>query len=197
MRNNSNRLPLLLLLLCGLTVVQRQLPLGTHNLSALGALAIVSGAYFRPFWLALAFPLGTRLLTDCLLQYQTGFGFYSSLGFDYAAYALIVLLACRVRPQRFAGNASTGVFAGAATGFVSATIFFLVSNFGAWLLPMNGEYLYPQTLQGLFSCYRNGIPFARGTFGGDMLFTPIYLLAVQMLLKPVPNLPESTVRTAE
>ncbi len=197
MRNNSNQLTLLLLLLCGLTVLQRQLPLGTHNLSALGALAIVSGAYFRPFWLALAFPLGTRFVTDCVLEYQTGFGFYSSLGFDYAAYGLITLLSGFCRPQQFCRNAPAGLFVGGAAGLASAMIFFLISNFGAWLLPMNGQYLYPQTLQGLMSCYANGIPFARGTFGGDLLFAPIFLLAAQLFLKPVPKLQEPSVRTVE
>lgn len=46
----------------------------------------------------------------------------------------------------------------------ASIFFFLVSNFGVWL------YWYPQTLEGLFTCYLNALPFYQNTFLGDMAF---------------------------
>ncbi len=54
-------------------------------------------------------------------------------------------------------------------GAVSASVlFFLVSNFGAWL---EQAMTYEYTLAGLLECYKQGLPFYRGTFFGDLGFT--------------------------
>ncbi len=48
---------------------------------------------------------------------------------------------------------------------LSSTLFFLVTNFGVWLIG------YPHTLAGLISCYTLAIPFFGNTILGDMAFT--------------------------
>jgi hypothetical protein len=57
---------------------------------------------------------------------------------------------------------------GAVAGSV---LFFLVSNFGAWLDPRMG---YAPTLQGLADCYLMGIPFYRATFLSDLLMSGLF-----------------------
>jgi hypothetical protein len=104
---------------------------------------------------------------------QTGYGFYSTMLFDYTAYALIIFMARVLQPQ--------GWIQATGAGLLSAAIFFLISNFGVWCLPFNGQYLYPQTLQGLQMCLLNALPFARGTLAGDVLLTPLFLMAAAAL----------------
>ena len=177
MNHSTSRLSLVMVALTVVAVGMRQFPMALYNLSALGALAVVAGARVRPLWLALAFPLAGRLITDGIIQIQTGFGFYGSMGFDYLAYILIALLARRMKPVRFEKSL--------ATGFASACTFFLVSNLGAWLMPINGQYLYTQTISGLLDCFTMAIPFARGTFVGDILLTPVFLAISQFIVAPI------------
>lgn len=156
-----------------LAVLVRFVPSPLQNFSALGALAVLCGVTSRQTRLALVVPLAARLISDVILQMQTGYGFYSTMLFDYTAYALIIFMARVLQPQ--------GWIQATGAGLLSAAIFFLISNFGVWCLPFNGQYLYPQTLQGLQMCLLNALPFARGTLAGDVLLTPLFLMAAAAL----------------
>jgi len=134
-----------------------------HNFSAMGALAVLCGAVIRPTWLGLLIPLAARLLTDSVLELRTGHGWYGSIMFDYAAYVLSFGIGRMIRPQRAASALGAGLLA--------AISFFVVSNVGVWCLPHEGMYLYPRTIAGLMDCFTQAIPFARGTFLGDIGFT--------------------------
>jgi hypothetical protein len=83
--------------------------------------------------------------------------------FDYAAYVLSFGIGRMIRPQRAASALGAGLLA--------AISFFVVSNVGVWCLPHEGMYLYPRTIAGLMDCFTQAIPFARGTFLGDIGFT--------------------------
>jgi hypothetical protein len=50
---------------------------------------------------------------------------------------------------------------------VSSMIFFIVSNFGAWVLG------YPHTIEGLLMCYTLAIPFFGYSIIGDLLWGTI------------------------
>lgn len=144
-----------------------------HNFSAMGALAVLCGAVVRPTWLGLLIPLAARLFTDSVLQVQTGHGWYGSILFDYAAYAHSFAIGYMIRPQRAASAFGAGLLA--------AISFFVVSNVGVWCLPHEGMYLYPRTLAGLVDCFTQAIPFARGTFIGDVGFTLAFFGIMNLL----------------
>lgn len=144
-----------------------------HNFSAMGALAVLCGAVVRPTWLGLLIPLAARLLTDGVLQLQTGHGWYGSILFDYAAYAASFGIGYLIRPQR--------VSSAFGAGLLAAVSFFVVSNVGVWCLPHEGMYLYPRTLAGLVDCFTQAIPFARGTFIGDIGFTLAFFGMMNLL----------------
>lgn len=144
-----------------------------HNFSAMGALAVLCGAVVRPTWLGLMIPLAARLLTDGVLQLQTGHGWYGSILFDYAAYAVSFGIGYMIRPQR--------VISSLAAGLLAAISFFVVSNVGVWCMPHEGMYLYPRTLTGLIECFTQAIPFARGTFIGDIGFTLAFFGMMNLL----------------
>lgn len=144
-----------------------------HNFSAMGALAVLCGAVVRPTWLGLLIPLAARLLTDSVLQLQTGHGWYGSILFDYAAYAGSFGIGYMIRPQRAVSALGAGLLA--------AVSFFVVSNVGVWCLPHEGMYLYPRTLAGLVDCFTQAIPFAKGTFYGDIGFTLAFFGMMNLL----------------
>lgn len=144
-----------------------------HNFSAMGALAVLCGAVVRPTWFGLLIPLAARLLTDGVLQLQTGHGWYGSILFDYAAYAASFGIGYLIRPQR--------VSSALGAGLLAAVSFFVVSNVGVWCLPHEGMYLYPRTLAGLVDCFTQAIPFARGTFIGDIGFTLAFFGMMNLL----------------
>jgi len=159
---------------CMVAVSLRLIDRPYMNFSALGALAVLCGAVVRPAWLGILILLGCRTLTDVIIEAKTGHGFYGSWMFDYAAYVAIFALGRCILPKHFASAFGTGLLAGAA--------FFLVSNLGVWCMPYEaGEYLYPRTLTGLTECFINAIPFARGTFLGDIGFTVVFMGAMQLL----------------
>lgn len=168
---------LVLFCACATTILLRivPLPLG-YNVSALGAMALLSGALVQRPWLAVLLPLGCRAATDLWLEAKTGYGFYNSMAFDYAAYALISLLGRVIAPRR--------PLRVVASGLLSATLFFLVSNLGVWLLAP--EHEYTPDLSGLLLCYTKGIPFARGTFLGDVLFSAVFFGVWQFASSSVP-----------
>ncbi|MFM7056373.1 MAG: DUF6580 family putative transport protein [Planctomycetota bacterium] len=176
----KSHLQLPLLLIAAVTaVLLRFAPLPVQNFSGMGALAVLSGTCVRSPWMAVSLPLAARLLSDVILHLQTGYGFYSSMPFDYAAYALIVLTGRFLQPQ--------GLLRQAGVGLVSAATFFFYSNLGVWCLPFNGEYLYPRTLPGLLDCYVQALPFARGTLISDLLLTPVFLGTASLLLSARPQ----------
>jgi hypothetical protein len=177
MKSNS-RLPLLLAA-AATAVLLRFVPQPVQNFSAMGALAVLSGTCARSHWLAFSLPLAARLVSDVILQLQSGYGFYSTMPFDYAAYGLIVFAGRLLKPQ--------GLLQGAGTGLLSAATFFFCSNLGVWCLPFNGQYLYPQTFPGLLDCFIQALPFARGTLISDLLLTPVFLAAASLLLSARPQ----------
>jgi hypothetical protein len=134
------------------------------QLDSMIALALLCGAVVR-HPLAILIPLCIRLFTDILLWQKTGYGFYPSMAFDYAAYLGIAMLARSVPVQRYAST----MFAGSLLG---PALFFLVSNFGVWYLWPD---TYAPTTAGLLSCYAAGLPFFKASFGGNFIFSLLFL----------------------
>ncbi len=181
--NRTNSLLLLSACLAAVLLRLVQLPVG-YNFSALGALALFSGSLVPRIGLAVALPLLCRAVTDIWLEIGSGHGFYSSMVFDYGAYAIICLLGRLIAPRHGAAVIAGGIAAGC--------VFFLVSNFGVWLL--SPDHAYGRSLNGLMLCYANGLPFARGTFAGDIMFSLVFFGVWNLV--SVPSAAVSAGRTA-
>lgn len=142
------------------------------NFTPVGAMALFSGAYLaRRGALAFAAPMGAMLLSDLFL------GFYTGMLFTYVALALVVLIGAarlrRVTAVRVAGGA-----------IAAALAFFIVSNFGVWLL----SGMYPPTLSGLAACYVAAIPFFQNTLAGDLIYSALLFGGFALLERAVPGL---------
>ena len=154
------------------------------NFSPIGAMGLFGAAFFAKRWQALLIPIGATFLSDLVLnnvvyaEYTTGFmAFYPGMGWQYAAYALIVLAGFAI----FRSVKVQTILAGALSATV---IFFLVSNFGAFL----SNPVYPKTLSGLLTAYVAGLPFVQGTLLGDLFYSGVLFGAFALLKAGLPQL---------
>jgi hypothetical protein len=143
-----------------IAVAVRLLPHPWH-LTPLGAALLFFGAK-RPVreWIA---PMLLLLSADVYLttvhyhmrvgveQFITWMWYLAALGIGYG-------LVRKVDALRVVG-----------ASLLSACTFFLASNFAVWAFGT----MYPRTLAGVVQCYTMAIPFFRGTFASDLIFTPV------------------------
>lgn len=134
------------LLLIVLALLARLLP-HPPNVAPIGAIALFGGNRFDNKWLAFGLPLLCMGLSDLFL------GFSSISIFVYLSFMLISLIG--MNSKRISNKVI----------FSSSLLFFLITNFGVFLLG------YPHTIEGLISCYVLALPFFVNTIIGDFLFT--------------------------
>lgn len=169
MNKQNNKLLISAALLIVFAALTRLFP-HYPNFTALGAIAIFGGSVIKDKKLALLLPLAALFLSDVCLQVLSEVvrldwiskGFYG-VGqiFVYLAFIVITLLAMFIRKI----NAANIAFAALWSGL----IFFLISNFGVWLL----NPVYPKTLAGLGACYWIAIPFYNGEVTSSFLLNSI------------------------
>jgi len=137
------------------TVLSRLFP-HPFNFTSVGGLALFVGA-FMPLRIAWIAPIFTLLITDSIS------GFYEPLVmlFVYLGFACCTLVGHYILYVR------RNILRITSSSFVSALVFFIISNFGFWL---SGNY-YPLTLDGLVDCYIRAIPYFKYTLAGDVLYT--------------------------
>ena len=119
------------------------------NFAPITAMSLFAGAYFTRKQLAFIVPLLAMLISDLFL------GFYSISIFVYLSFAVITFIGQqknRVTPKLV---------------LLGSVLFFLISNFGVWLL------YYPKTIDGLFTCFALAIPFFVTSLLGDIFYSVI------------------------
>jgi len=141
------------------------------NFSPIDAIALFSGAYLGRRWLAFAAPFLALLLSDAVL------GFYQGMEFQYVSVALIVILGAIVLPR-------TSIPRVGAASLASSILFFVVSNFGTWVV----SGMYPHTVAGLASCYVAAVPFFQNTVAGDLFYSALLFGGFAIAERLVPRL---------
>ncbi|MHB1287886.1 MAG: DUF6580 family putative transport protein [Georgenia sp.] len=124
-------------------------------------LAVVS-ALLLPRPAAVAVPLLTVAVGDVIL------GSYSTI-FLYVWGAWAVVAAGALLLRR-ASSARSAALLGAGVAAGSSTLFFLVTNFGTWMLG-RGEW-YADSLGGLFTAYALGVPFYLYPLAANLVLVP-------------------------
>lgn len=124
------------------------------NATAIGALALFSGSQFKNSWLATLLPVAALLVSDFAL------GFHATMPFVYGALILTVLMGQSVK--------TSPLWLGGAS-LVSSVSFFIISNFGVWLV----AGLYPRNWAGFITCFEMALSFFRGQWVGDLVYTAI------------------------
>lgn len=147
----NNKIVTLGLILIG--IASRLLP-HEANFTAVGAIALFSGFYFSKKN-SLGILIVIMSISDIFL------GFHSTIAWVYGSFILIALLSAILK-NKIKGK----VF---LFPFISAMMFFIITNFGVWI---SGN-MYPYSFKGLIECYMLAIPFFRGTLMGDLLYSTI------------------------
>ncbi len=125
------------------------------NFTPLISTALFAGAYLQKRF-AFLVPLAALLTSDLVI----GFYDFGSMAFVYGSFLLIAAIGLTMNSKVSAARI-------AGLSLVGAVLFFVVTNFGVWLLPNS---MYPKTLAGLVECYIMAIPF----FGNTVLSTLVY-----------------------
>jgi hypothetical protein len=87
-------------------------------------------------------------------------GFYSHIFFVYLSLCLITFIFFKVNLQINYKNLF--IF-----GFFGSLIFYLISNFGVWIL----SDLYEKNFSGLVTCYFLAVPFFKNTLFSTLIFS--------------------------
>lgn len=155
------------------------------NFTPIAAMALFGGAYFGRKYLAFAIPLIAMLLSDLVI------GFHDGMIAVYIAFAITVsiglLIRNRIRPATVVG-----------ASLASSVLFFLVTNFAAWL---TSPLLYPATFEGLMSAYAAGLVFFNdGSYGisffmnevmGGLFYNTMFFGAFYLAKSRIPALARS------
>ena len=157
--DNSQKLVLILIIF---GVLARIIP-HPPNFSPIAAIALFSGLNFRNKRIAFILPICILILSDLLL------GFSLINLFVYASFLTIVFIGTTIKSIKF-GNI-----------ILSSTIFFIISNFGVWLIG------YPKTIDGLIICYTMAIPFFGYSLVGDLFFGYLFKFSFDKISSILPN----------
>jgi len=126
-------------------------------------MALFSGAFFSNRLLAYTVPLVAMLISDYLI------GFHSAIFYVYAGMALTVVIGGCVK--------QITVFRVGVAAITATFVFFLITNFAAWL----HHDMYPKNLNGLMQAYIAGLPFMRNALLANLLFSYIAFFGVKNL----------------
>ena len=141
-----NKRNITILSLIVLAVITRLLP-HPPNVAPIAGIALFGGSRFDNKWIGFGLPLLCMFITDLFL------GFSSITMFVYLSFMIISYIGINSK------TISNGTILG------SSLLFFLLTNFGVFLLG------YPHTIQGLLTCYTLALPFFVNTIIGDLFFT--------------------------
>lgn len=136
------------------------------NVSPVAAMALFGGAYFADKRLALIIPFAALIASDLII------GFHNTMLFVYAGFALTVGIGIWMQKH-------ITVTRVAASAVGSSLLFFVLTNFGAWM--MNG--LYPMNAGGLMEAYVAAIPFFQNSLLGNLAFTTVMFGGFALLQK--------------
>ena len=141
------------------------------NFTPIIAVAIMSGYFFKNINLSFLTLIAAMLISDLFI------GFYENIIFVYASLLLITFIFQKI--NKIINFKNLFIFS-----FAGSFIFFIISNFGVWILGSPGvlDVPYEKNLSGLIECYILAIPF----FGNTFLSTVIFAYPTIFFYKSLP-----------
>ncbi len=143
----------LALVLIVVAAVTRFIP-HPFNFTAIGAIALFSGAVVKDKRLAFLIPISVLLFTDMIL------GFHFSMLPVYTCFAFTVFMGIFIKNKQ-------NIFSIAFASLVSSLVFFLITNLPFWYWELG---LYPMTISGTMESYKMAIPFFKNQLVGDLFY---------------------------
>ena len=130
------------------------------NFTPLVAMAIYAGASLKDVKLAFIIPFLGLAISDAII------GLHSTMIFVYSAFAITIAAS-------FLWLKAFKITTISIAAVSASLLFFLVTNFGAWLT----HEMYPRTFEGLMQAYIAGIPFFKNTLSSTLLFLALSFFA--------------------
>ncbi|MCA9390543.1 hypothetical protein KC571_04005 [candidate division WWE3 bacterium] len=134
------------------------------NVAPITAIALLGGA-------KLGKRSGVILVMSIMLISDLLLGIHGSMLYTWGSFLAITYIGQLVLQNR---SNPLSIF---STALASSLLFFLVTNFGVW----REGTMYAQNLSGLLQSYTMAIPFYRNTVLGDLIYTPLFFGAYQLL----------------
>ena len=135
------------------------------NFTPIIAVGVFSGFYFRNFLLGALIVILSMFIGDLFL------GFHNTMFFTYISLAASVLIGFLIKHLKFKEILLSGLS--------SSVLFFLVTNFGVWLL----STMYEKSLDGLLQSYVLAIPFFHNTLISTLLYLVVFKLLLEFTVK--------------
>ena len=151
---------ILIVLLTILTAITRLAP-HPPNFTPVLSIAIFCGLIFNNRF-SFCIPLCAMILSDLWI------GFHDILFFIYLPLLMIFIFGYQYKKTINFKNI-------VMISLSSSIIFFIVSNFGVWLIG------YPKTISGLSVCYIAAIPFFHNTLISTLMYSSIFLFVYKYL----------------
>ncbi len=136
------------------------------------ALGVFGGALFADRRLSFVIPIAAMILSDAFL------GFSEITIFVYLSLIAAIYIGVKINGKISVKN----VFLSAIAG---AIVFFIVSNFGAWLLDPTYR---PLSFESLIRCYYLALPFFRNTLLGNLTYFAVLFGAFSLAERYYPAL---------
>ena len=124
------------------------------NFTPIIAVAIMSSYFFRNILLSCTVIIISMVLADIFI------GFYKNIFFVYLSLLLIIYIFSHINRKIKLKNLF--IF-----GLLGSIIFFILSNFGVWIL----SEMYEKNLNGLINCYLLAVPFFINTLLSTIIFS--------------------------
>jgi hypothetical protein len=136
------------------------------NFTPVAAIALFAGAYLKKKH-ALIIPLLLMAISDLLI------GMHDVVLFTWGSFALITVLG-------FIQQKKTTAVRTISLSFISSILFFIITNFGIWLLGW-----YPHTTSGLIQCYAMALPFLRDFALSTLVYAAAFFGSYELIASAV------------
>ena len=133
------------------------------NMTAIGAIALFSGAFLYDKRLAFIIPTIIMLISDLVLGYQLALSVYLSF--------LIIVSLGFVLAKKNTGISVINM------SLLASVIFYVLTNFSVFI----SSPLYSKTFVGLIECYTLAIPFFLNTLIGNIVYSLILFYAFKFV----------------
>ena len=140
------------------------------NFTPVFSMCMFSGMMFEKSKKMFLVPLLAMFVTDMIL------GIHNTIFFVYFALLIVIYIG-------YLNTSKSSLKVLIPSIFVSNIAFFVITNFGVWLMQIG---FYEKSLPGLIACYVAAIPFLKNALLSNLLFTPILLYSYKYIEKKYP-----------
>jgi hypothetical protein len=143
------------------------------------AISLFSGMLINDKGKSFMLPLIAVFASDIIIEvlFTVGLfpysGFYTYQIFNYSLLLAMALLGWALRGKSY-GQIGLGAV-------IAPTLFFLISNCGAWIIDTGN--LYPNNVTGLLASYEAGLPFYKNALMATLMFLPAVLLGYNSIVR--------------